>query len=137
MRALTERRFRTFPYEISYVFAEHEAVIPWYLRGLQVGGDGRLWVRHTGNDELAHRHGALVVFDVFSPEGEFVEQVAVPAPGNAARDGVFLVGADRLVVVHGFVDAMLTMVGGGAGGMQDEGAEADPIEIVCFRIGGS
>ena len=111
-----------------------KAVIPWYLRGLQVADDGRLWIRHTGNGALAGRIGALAVFDVFSPDGIFEKQVAVQAEGDAARDGVFLVRNDRLVVVHGFVDAMRTMVGGGAGGMEDEGAEVDPIEVVCYRI---
>ena len=136
LRALTERRFRTFPFGISFVFAETEAVVPWYFRGLQVRDDGTLWVRHSRSAELGRAAGALVVFDVFDAAGRFDRQVAVPVPGRAATDGIFFVGGDRFVVVHGFVDAMCSVVGGGRGEMGDVGVEPDPVEVVCYRIDG-
>ncbi len=134
IQALIDRRFRTFPFSIRYEMCANEAVIAWYHRGLQVTGDGELWVRHGRSAEIGRDHHGLLAFDVFDPSGHFQRQVVVPVAGNALYDGVFRVGQDLLVVVHGFVDAMRTTVGGGQGGLDDEFGEPDPPEIVCYRI---
>ena len=134
IKAMLDRRFRTFPFSLRYELCDTEAVIAWYHRGLQVTGDGELWIRHGLSAEIGQAHGALLAFDVFDAAGHFQRQVAVPAAGNPLYDGVFRVGDDLLVVVHGFVDAMRTMVGGGQGGLEDEYGEPEPIEIVCYRI---
>ena len=135
IEALTERRFRTFPFDISYVYCENESVVAWYHRGLQVADDGSLWVRHARSAENLPA-GVLVRFDVFDAAGHFRRQVDVVAPGDALRDGVFLSGPDHIVVVHGFVDAMRSMVGGGHGPLTEDGHEPGPLEIVCYRITG-
>jgi hypothetical protein len=133
MRALTDRRFRTFPFDITFDLCENEAVLAWYHRALQIAADGTLWVRHSrsGTDQPP---GVMLTFDVFDPAGRFVRQVAVPDVGEALHDGVFLAGADRLVLVRGFVDSMRTHVGGGQGALADLGDEPAAPEIVCFAI---
>ncbi len=134
VEALVDRRFRTFPFDLKKVIAETAAVSPWFLRGLQVTDDNRVWVRHSRSNEWGQSAGAMTVFDVFDQTGQLERQVSVPVPGNAATTGVFLAGSDRLIVVHGFVDAMCSVFGGGAGDMGDGSVEPDPIEIVCYRI---
>ncbi len=134
VEALIERRFRTFPFDLKKVVAETAAVSPWFLRGLQVANNGQVWVRHSRSDEMGRSVDAMTVLDVFDQAGQLERQVSVPVSGNAATTGVFLAGDDRLIVVHGFVDAMCSVFGGGAGGMNDGNTEPDPIEIVCYRI---
>jgi len=131
IQALVDRRFRTFPFDLTVELADSEAAVPWYYRGLQVAPDGSLWVRHSQSAEAVD---ALIVFDVFDPEGHYRKQVAVPVPGNAMLDGVFLAGSDRLVVVHGFVDCMRMNVGGGRGPIDDGTGDPQPVEVVCYRI---
>lgn len=133
MEALAERRFRTFPFDLSLEFSETESVIAWYHRGLQVATDGSLWVRHCRSAENLPA-GVLVRFDVFDAQGSFVRQVDVAAPGDPMLDGVFLVGTDRLIVVHGFVDSMRSIVGGGQGPLTEDGYEVPAVEVVCYRI---
>ncbi len=134
IQALTQRRFRTFPFDISFNFSETAAVVPWYWRGLQLTSEGNIWVRHSGDQKLAQQNQALAVFDQFTPDGTFVRQFAVQAPGNPDRDGIFILDNNRLIVVHGFVDAMMTNVGGGAGGLEDPNANPEPTEIVCYSF---
>ena len=68
------------------------------------------------------------------PDGHFARQVQVRCPGDGRKDGIFFVGEDRLLVVHGLVDALGSQFGGGAG--EDDGEETQPIEVVCYRIDG-
>jgi len=133
IEAITERRFRTFPFDISYVYCRDESVVAWYHRGVQVADDGSLWIRHARSGENLP-DGVLVRLDVFDADGHFRRQVDVAAPGDPLYDGVFLAGPDRIVVVHGFVDSMRSMVGGGRGPLEDEGEAPGPLEVVCYRI---
>jgi len=134
LKALTERRFRTFPFDISYVYAENEAVVPWYLRGIQVLGDGTLWVRTCRSEQETNSDQTTIVFDVFDPAGSFDHQAAVTIDGRGDTTGIFLMDDHRLVVVYGFVDAMCAVVGGGRGEMGTDGVEPDPIEVVCYKF---
>jgi hypothetical protein len=132
MQGLVERRFRTFPFELTVKLGETEPVINWQHRGIQVDPDGNLWVRHSrsGTDQRA---GVLLTFDQFDSEGHFSKQIAVACEGNPEIDGLFLLGQDRMIRVTGFVDAMRTVYGGGRGGFSGEG-DPDPIQVICYRI---
>ncbi|MCP4546463.1 MAG: hypothetical protein GY835_08375 [bacterium] len=136
MRRLAERRFRTFPFDLSYEFEETEAVVSWVHRGLQIDDDGMLWVRHarSGRNQT---EGDLLTFDIFDRSGHFDRQVTFTCPGDGLVDGVFLLGGDRVLVVRGFVDALRDWYGGGRGsiGEGDDVEEPAPIEIICYRVG--
>lgn len=79
--------------------------------------------------------GVLATYDVFDTDGHFVRRVRINCDGDGRKDGVVFIGGDRLLVVHGLLDAMGSQFGGGAAGAEGEDAEeAQPIEIVCYRI---
>ena len=134
-RRLAERRYRTAPFDVEYHFEETVAVVPWFLRGLQVAPDGDLWVRHARSG-VDQPEGIVLTFDVFDAEGRFVRQAALAGEGDGLGDGFFLAGADRVIRVVGFVDAMRDHYGGGRGsiGEGDDIEEPEPIEVVCYRL---
>jgi hypothetical protein len=131
MRALVDRRFRTFPYKLSVEMADTEPVVDWLYRGLTVLPDGTLWVRHSRSSENQPR-GVMLAFDVFDREGRYVKEVAAVCDGDPLHDGLFPIGQDRFVLVRGFTDAMRTLYGGGQGGFEGEG-EPEPLEVICLR----
>jgi hypothetical protein len=75
--------------------------------------------------------GVMATYDVFDAEGHYDRQVRVNCEGNGRKDGIYFVGEDRLLVVHGLVDALGSQFGGGAGEADEE---AEPVEIVCYKI---
>jgi len=133
MQAMAERRFRTFPWDLTYDLEAVEATFAWYHRAFQLTADGELWVRHSRSASVAPA-GSWLTLDVFDTTGHFREQVAVPGQCNALFDSAFRVGSNLLVVVRGYVDAVRTMVGGGQGALADLGDEPEPIEVICYRI---
>ena len=92
--------------------------------------DGSLWVLGSQGARKPPA-GALGVFDVFDDQGRFVRQVTLKGQGNPRRDGYFFVG-DRLYVVTGWLDALMAMQGGGEA--QDDKTEAEPMELICYRV---
>jgi len=132
MEALVERRFRTFPFDLSIEIEDIEPTVNWLHRGLHVDDDGYLWVRHSRSG-LDQKEGILLTYDLFDPSGHFVKQVAVACEGNALYDGLFFAGENRVIRVPGFTDAMRTHFGGGQGGFEGE-AEPDAPEVICYQI---
>jgi len=132
MEALVERRFRTFPFDLTVEISDTEPAVNWRHRGLHVAEDGTLWVRHSRSG-VEQPAGILLTYDLFDAEGHFVRQVSLAGEGSAETDGFFFVGNDRLVRVRGYVDAMRTVFGGGRGGFEGEG-DPEPAEIVCYRL---
>lgn len=134
MDALIERRFRTFPFDLTVNVADTEPTLNWTHHPLQTDDSGNLWVRHSRSG-VNQPAGILLTFDVFDPKGHFVEQVQVPCEGDAVYDGVFLMPGNRLIVVKGFVDAMRTIFGGGQGPFEDAPDPRQP-EVICYTIEG-
>lgn len=99
------------------------------IAGMFVDDRRQLWVISSlgVRDRAA---GVFVVADVFDPDGGFVEQVALLAPGDPERDSFYLLGDGRVVVVTGALDAFLNQQAVAA----DETAEeAEPLEVICYR----
>jgi 6-bladed beta-propeller len=132
METLIERRFRTFPFDLTIEIAETEPDINWLHRGIQVDDDGLLWIRHSRSNRNQPR-GIMLSYDVFDRDGHFIKQVAIPCEGNGLVDGIFFVGNNRLLQVRGYVDSMRSIFGGGRGGFEGEG-EPQPLEVICYRI---
>jgi len=129
--ALFEGAFRNVPFEFNLKMADTESDIHWLNRGLQVADDGEIWVlpsRGTRNQPA----GVVATFDVFTPDGTFDRQVQVACPGNGAKDGLFLLDAERVMLVKGYTDAVAAMFGGA--GVETEDEDAAPMELVCYRI---
>ena len=118
------------PIEIKVVPSDNEPMIAMMQRGLRVHGDGTIWVltTHGIRDQAP---GVMVTFDVYSPSGEYVRQVAVHFDADARHDGVFLLQDDRAVVVKGFVDAAMAQFTGGRMSVDFSDAEATMEMIYC------
>jgi hypothetical protein len=97
--------------------------------GIHCHTDGSYWVT-SSRGMYEPPAGALVMWDVFGPEGEFVRQVHAKVPGQPGTDRLLLTDHGYAVKITGFWDAVLSAMG--AGGQNEE---AEPMEIVCYRVG--
>jgi hypothetical protein len=88
--------------------------------------DGTVWVL-TPHGNADQPDGILETWDVFSREGEFLEQVALPALGGIREGATYFGADDRLVVVRG----------AGSSFHSDEVAdeEVEPLEVICYEVG--
>lgn len=118
---------RQFPFEIE---TGVETTEPDFS-SLLVREDGNLWVS-TSRGSRDQDDGIIATYDVFDPEGHFIKQVKVAAQGDGAEDGIIFAGPDRVVIITGFLDAVLALQGGGASGEEEE--EPAPMEIICYAI---
>ncbi|HOX25689.1 MAG TPA: 6-bladed beta-propeller [Candidatus Krumholzibacteria bacterium] len=96
--------------------------------GIHCHGDGTYWVA-TSRGMYDPPAGAFTAWDVFSPEGEYLRQVTAAVPGTPGTDFLFMTDHGYAVMVTGFWDAVLSIMGAG---QQDEAAE--PMQLVCYRI---
>ena len=132
VRDLFESAFAQVPFSVELKLSDYDSDINWFNRGLQVDTEGRMWVLPSkGNRDQPD--GVMATFDVFDTDGRFDHQAQVMAEGDSTKDGIFLLGDDRMLVIKGYVDAMATMFGGAPAGDEEE---AEPMELICYRIAG-
>ena len=115
-----------FPFPVATEIEDVETAIGQII----AHPSGEVWVlppRGVRNQP----EGVLATYDVFDAEGQFVRREQVHCEGNGRRDGLIFIGDDRLLVVRGLTDAMGAQFGGGTG---EGGQEAEPIQIICYRI---
>jgi len=131
LRALLEGAFAQVPFPVELDLADTEPDINWLNRGVQVDEAGNLWILPSDGtrDQPA---GVFATYDIFTPDGRFDHQVQAVCEGDGTEDGIFLLGGDRVVVIKGYIDATAAMFGGGV--VEDEDAEAAPMELICYRI---
>ena len=92
--------------------------------------DSMVWVL-TPNGSNNQPEGIFETWDVFSMDGEFLRQVALPL-GDEIRDGSsYLVGGNRLVVVRGTGSAF-----SGDDNLDEDEVEeeVEPLEVICYEI---
>jgi hypothetical protein len=118
---------RQFPFEIQ---TSVESTEPDF-GSMEVRGDGSLWVS-TSRGVRNQDEGIISTYDVFDKEGHFTKQVKIAAQGDGAEDGLIFAGDDRVVIITGFMDAVLALQGGG--GAAEEEEEPEPMEIICYAI---
>lgn len=102
------------------------------ITALRIGPDGNLWVEPSRGG-MEQPEGVFFTWDVFDADGTFVRQVSALCPGDGVED-MMLWREDIAVQVTGFMDAVRSLQGGGAGGEEDE--EAAPMEVICYRVVG-
>jgi hypothetical protein len=99
------------------------------IAAIEIGHDGNLWVANSrsGVDQPA---GIMFTWDVFSPDGEFIKQVSAKCPGDGKKDSLIWTPDGNAVLVTGFLDAAMSLQGGGAAAEDDEAA---PMEVVYMK----
>jgi hypothetical protein len=92
--------------------------------------DKTLWVQ-TPHGENEQPDGILEAWDVFSFDGDYLQQVLIPL-GNEMNDGtLYLVGGGQLVVVKGTA----TSFNSNAESEDNfEETEVEPLEVICYEI---
>lgn len=98
------------------------------VQAIFVRADGAVWVLGS-HGAFDAPEGILATFDVFSPEGTYLRQVALRGEGDFRDDGIHLVG-DRVFVTRGFQAALRADRGIGS----DEDQDAEPMSVICYRI---
>ncbi len=111
------------------VTKEVSSTDPCVLR-LEVRNDGDLWVLHSRSTR-EQPEGILQTWDVFSPEGAFVRQVAVACVGNPRSDKLVFLDDQRAVLLKGLEAAALAMAGGASEGEEDEDVA---IAVAMYRV---
>jgi hypothetical protein len=129
-----ERMLAGAPFEVAIEAAQYDSDIgSWRRPSLRVTDGGELWV-------LASRgchdqpEGILQTFDVFSPEGHYIKQVAVACEGDGIYDGLFFLGDDRVVQVTRIADSMMAAVFQSALPETDDDEEVAPVMVRCLRV---
>jgi len=109
------------------------------LAGLNFGPDGNLWIS-SSRGGIDQAEGVLFTWDVFSPDGEFLETVSAVCEGDGENDLLMWTNDGAAVLVTGFQEAVQALQSQGAGGTgeedEDDDGEAEPMEIVYLKITG-
>jgi hypothetical protein len=103
------------------------------IGALRLGPDGNLWVE-CSRGGVEQPEGVFYTWDVFDPDGRFIEQVSAACRGDG-EDDMMIWTADGAVQVTGFMSSVRMLQGGGnAGAPTDE--EAAPMEVISYGIAG-
>ena len=111
---------------------EYEYNIMAMQHGVRVREDGSVWVMPS-RGVYNQPAGVMVTFDLFDKNGHFDRQVAIEGEHDPVWDGLFFVGADRMIVVTGHVEAIIAQYGQGTNTYADEEDEAG-MEVICYRM---
>ncbi|MFO7609540.1 MAG: hypothetical protein R6X35_10145 [Candidatus Krumholzibacteriia bacterium] len=103
------------------------------IRALRIGPDGNLWVE-SSRGGYEQPDGVFFTWDVFDPDGHFIQQVSAACPGDGDSD-IMIWTAAGAVQVTGFMEGVQSLLAGGAGATDDE--EAAPMEVICYRTAGN
>ena len=103
---------------------------------LEFGADGNLWVT-TSRSGYDQPEGVLTTWDIFTPDGHFVNTVSAKCAGEGEHDILIWTPDGNAVLVTGFVEAMQALQSRGAGGGEDDDGEAAPMEVVYLKVAGS
>jgi len=103
------------------------------ISAIEIGNDGNLWVStsRSGGEQPA---GIMFTWDVFTPDGEFLKQVSAKCQGDGKKDALIWTPDGNAILVTGFLDAAMSLQGGGAAAEDDEAA---PMEVVYMKRAGS
>jgi hypothetical protein len=103
------------------------------IANMELRPDGELWVL-TSRGFRAPPEGMHSVYDVFDADGVYVRQMQMPIEGDGLQDGVIFAGDDRLMLVKGFTDALISLQTQGSGPTLSEDEEPAPMEVICYAI---
>jgi hypothetical protein len=107
------------------------------IMGLQVAGDGRLFVGTCYDQDKLLEVGTAGRYDIISPAGEFVEQMTLAVPGfDGDKDRLVFMDGVNFLVIRNFDQAQKAMMAGfGDDDEEDEDlGDAEPLEVVYYRM---
>jgi hypothetical protein len=132
MHRMIANAMSTMSIEVTIDVEKTDPVLAYLHRGLRVTDDGFLWVL-TSRGYREAPEGTMLTYDLFSPEGHFVKEMSLECDGNGLYDALFFPTPDHVVLVKGYLGALAAMFGRGAP-ISEEGDEAEPMEVVCYRV---
>lgn len=105
---------------------------------MNVAADGRLFVTSCLQVRKQLPDGAVARYDVVTPDGRFIEELTLRAPGfDRDQDLVLFLDGNTFLIVRNFEQSLDAMFAGPAGGRSDEKketGEVEPLEVVCYRL---
>jgi hypothetical protein len=104
------------------------------IQDVVLGHDGNLWVLPSDGRYRAPA-GVMAVYDVFSPEGRFLHQVALHGEADPREDAITLDG-DRVIVVRNFLSSVRALVADATKGEEKPAAEPAAAQGEEFDDGG-
>jgi len=104
------------------------------ISSVKIGPDGNLWVECSMGG-IEQPEGVFYTWDVFSPDGHFIEQVAAHCEGDGDED-LMLWTKTSAIQITGFKSALQSLQGGG-GAAEEEDEEAEPMEVIYYQVSGS
>jgi len=115
---------------IDNVIADH----PPCINGFHVTQRGEIWVLNNRGDG-SQPEGILRTYDVFSPAGHYLREVAIACDETLGDDDqIFWVGDDRLVVIKGFDPRISISIGPGGDDVDVSGEERPPLEVIYYTM---
>jgi hypothetical protein len=128
MNALFDTWARDIPFPSTREIDSYERAI----MSLHVGEGDTLWVQHSRSGRNQPR-GILLTYDLFGPEGRYLQQVSVACEGDPAFDGLELLPDGRVLLIKGYVLARMASLDarGVSFGEEDE---SGPLEVICCRM---
>jgi len=127
--SILEAQLRQVPFPVERSVSE----IDEDINSLVLRSNGELWVLPSRGFR-APPEGMIAVFDVFDETGVYIRQEQLPIDGNGVQDGIIFAGEDRLMLVKGFTDALVSLQTQGAGPTLDDDEEPAPMEVICYRL---
>ncbi|MBU1700777.1 MAG: hypothetical protein KJ970_20430 [Candidatus Eisenbacteria bacterium] len=128
VNALFDASDQNTPYEAT---REIEPCPP-AISDLHVDSGGNLWVLNSRGAENPV-DGAMLSYDLFDPQGEYLEQVSIICDGDPAYDGLEFLPDERVLLIKGYVLSGMSRTDLGNIAFGEEG-EASPLEIICCRM---
>jgi hypothetical protein len=101
------------------------------ITDLYVDDGNQLWVENSRSAESGP-DAAMLTYDVFDADGEFIRQVAFVCDGDPVNDELFRVRDDMVVLIKGSIPAMYAAMAPDVQ-VDEEAADAN-LEVVCYRI---
>jgi len=101
------------------------------ILAVEVDRDGNLRVA-TSRSATDQPDGVMFTWDVFTPDGRFLKQLAAACPGDGENDRLIWTPSGDAVLVTGYEEARFNGQGAAAAD-EDAGGEAAPMEIVYLR----
>ncbi len=126
---IIEAQLRQVPFPVERSVSDTDEDI----QSIELRPDGELWVMNS-RDRRAPPEGMFTAFDVFDPDGVYVRRMQLPLDGDAVQDGLIFAGEDRLILVKGFIDALISLQTQGAGPSLSEDEEPAPMEVICYAL---